>query len=140
MTQSLTHAELDIHLRRVTLKTSTFQERKQALKHFMENFAYTRFASERFPICKLIYNYNVRNDLLRDFLAGISCGMAMIPQAMGYATVLGVPIEYGLYSIVFSSLIYTLFTTSIHASCTISIAGVLFSRDSLEDFDFMILN
>ena len=140
MASGLTHTKLDLQLGRAPPEKLTLKQHKDRLKKRIKTFDYGKFASDRFPIAKQLRNYNVRSDLLRDFLSGVSGGMAMIPQAMGYATVLGVPVVYGLYSIVFSSLIYTLFTTSMHASCTIAISGVIFARDALQGIDLPEIN
>lgn len=54
--------------------------------------------------------------LPQDLLGGISIGALLIPQSIGYALVAGLPVEYGLYSAIFPTLVYTLMGTSIHAS------------------------
>lgn len=36
--------------------------------------------------------------LRSDIVAGLSAGAVVIPQAMGYATVAGLPVEIGLYT------------------------------------------
>ena len=127
----LTCTNLDAHLGKRSNEQQTLKQRVSSAKEIVKNYNYKRFLSNRFPIIKLLYNYDIRRDLLRDFLSGVSGGMAMIPQAMGYATVLGVPVVYGLYSIVFSSLVYSVMSSSAHASCTASISGALFGRDAV---------
>ena len=39
-----------------------------------------------------------RECLSKDVLAGVTAGAVVIPQAMAYATVAGLPVEIGLYT------------------------------------------
>ena len=50
--------------------------------------------------------------LAADLLAGATAAAVVIPQAMGYATVAGLPVEIGLYTCIFPMLIYALFGTA----------------------------
>ena len=127
---------LDNHCGRRVNKPVTFQSYKRSLREKLKTIDYIGFI----PIARVIYKYKVKEYLVRDILSGIGVGMSMIPQAMGYATILGVPVVYGLYSIIFSSLIYSIFTTSIHASCTIAISSVIFTRDVLEGLNLPLIN
>lgn len=43
-----------------------------------------------------------------DLIAGVSAGAVVIPQAMGYATVAGLPVEIGLYTCIFPLAAYAL--------------------------------
>ena len=47
-----------------------------------------------------------------DLLAGATAAAVVIPQAMGYATVAGLPVEIGLYTCIFPMLIYALLGTA----------------------------
>lgn len=47
--------------------------------------------------------------LRSDLIAGVSAGAVVIPQAMGYATVAGLPVEVGLYTCIFPLAVYALF-------------------------------
>jgi sulfate permease, SulP family len=49
-----------------------------------------------------------RDWLGRDLLAGVTAGAVVIPQAMGYATVAGLPVEMGLYTCMVPMLVYAL--------------------------------
>ena len=53
-----------------------------------------------------------RSWLSSDLLAGATAAAVVIPQAMGYATVAGLPVEIGLYTCIFPMLIYALFGTA----------------------------
>ena len=47
-----------------------------------------------------------------DLLAGVSVAALVVPKALGYAGIVGVPIEYGLYAAAAGTLIYALFGSS----------------------------
>jgi len=47
-----------------------------------------------------------------DLLAGATAAAVVIPQAMGYATVAGLPVEIGLYTCIFPMLIYAFLGTA----------------------------
>jgi sulfate permease, SulP family len=49
-----------------------------------------------------------REWLGRDLLAGVTAGAVVIPQAMGYATVAGLPVEMGLYTCMVPMVVYAL--------------------------------
>ena len=65
------------------------------------------------PILGWLPNYN-KTWLTGDLVAGLSVWALMVPQALGYATISGVPVQYGLYAAMFSLLVYPIFTTSRH--------------------------
>ena len=55
----------------------------------------------------------VRAPIFRyDLLAGISVAALVVPKALGYAEIVGVPIEYGLYAAAAGALIYAVFGSS----------------------------
>lgn len=49
-----------------------------------------------------------RSWLRGDLIAGATAAAVVIPQAMGYATVAGLPVEIGLYTCIFPMLVYAL--------------------------------
>ena len=114
----------------------SLEHRLRKFKNSMTKLGYKNVLLNRIPFIKLMMNYNIKQDLLSDLLAGISVGMASIPQAMGYATMLRIPVEYGLYGIIFPSLIYSFLTNSMHSSCTFNIGGVLFFNDALQTLGY----
>jgi len=72
--------------------------------------------------------------LRADVVAGVTAAAVVIPQAMGYATVAGLPVEIGLYTCIFPMLVYALFggsrrlsfstTSTIMALTALAIASV----------------
>merc|ERR1712151_197779 len=65
-----------------------------------------------FPAAKWIREYQVKQFLLQDVLAGLTVGCMAIPQSMSYAKLAGLPVEYGLYSMFLPVYAYALFGTS----------------------------
>lgn len=63
------------------------------------------------PALDWIRNYQ-RGDLRGDLIAGITVTMMLIPQAMSYAMLAGLPPYIGLYASVMPLLVYALFGTS----------------------------
>ncbi|MGI9548223.1 MAG: SulP family inorganic anion transporter [Flavobacteriaceae bacterium] len=51
-------------------------------------------------------------DVPKDLLAGTTVGIVLVPQAMAYAMIAGLPPVYGLYAALFPLLIYVLLGTS----------------------------
>ena len=50
--------------------------------------------------------------LAPDLLAGLSVWALVVPQALGYADVVGVPAQYGLYTILGASVLYAVFAST----------------------------
>jgi sulfate permease, SulP family len=64
--------------------------------------------SERVPrVLSWLRGYD-RKWLSADLIAGATAAAVVIPQAMGYATVAGLPVEIGLYTCIFPMLVYAL--------------------------------
>ena len=53
-----------------------------------------------------------RQWLVADALAGLSVWALLVPQSLAYATIVGVPVQYGLYTAFAALLVYPLFGTS----------------------------
>lgn len=66
-----------------------------------------------FPVSGWLPKYS-KADLPGDLKAGLSVGVLLVPQAMAYAMIAGLPPVYGLYAALFPILIYSLFGTSRH--------------------------
>ncbi|CAG8591976.1 28525_t:CDS:2, partial [Racocetra persica] len=58
-----------------------------------------------------IHHYNL-TWFVSDLIAGITIGLVVIPQSMGYAKIATLPVEYGLYSSFVGVSIYCFFATS----------------------------
>ena len=64
-----------------------------------------------FPFIDTVRSYNGRL-FKSDILAGLTVGTILIPQAMAYATLAGVPPIYGLYAALVPLVIYALYASS----------------------------
>ena len=63
------------------------------------------------PLLAWLLGY--RKEWLRpDLVAGLTTAAVVIPKAMAYATVAGLPIQVGLYTAFVPSIIYAVFGTS----------------------------
>jgi len=49
------------------------------------------------PIINWLPNYNA-GYAVRDLIAGLTVGLTVIPQGMAYATLAGLPTQFGLYT------------------------------------------
>jgi len=67
--------------------------------------------SRRFPILDWLFNY--RKDWLQcDLIAGLITAAVVIPKAMAYATIAGLPVQVGLYTVLVPMAVYALIGTS----------------------------
>ena len=63
------------------------------------------------PILNWLPNYD-RSWLKGDLIAGLSVWALMVPTSLGYASISGVPVQYGLYAAAVGLIAFALFTTS----------------------------
>ncbi|XP_073246332.1 sodium-independent sulfate anion transporter-like isoform X1 [Porites lutea] len=63
------------------------------------------------PITYWLPHYNSES-LLRDIIAGTTVGLMVVPQGLAYATIAGLPLQYGLYSAFMGCFVYCLFGSS----------------------------
>jgi len=71
------------------------------------------WAKANIPILDWLPRYE-RSHLKLDIMAGLTAGMVVIPAALGWASVAGVPAVYGLYAAMVSLIAYFIFGTSKH--------------------------
>ena len=71
----------------------------------------SRGISRILPILSWLPNYD-RSWLKADIIAGLSVWALMVPTSLGYATISGVPVQYGLYAAAVGLIAFALFTTS----------------------------
>ena len=63
------------------------------------------------PLCAELRQYD-RTTLLQDLLAGTITAILLVPQALAYALLAGLPAEVGLYASIIPPIVYALFGTS----------------------------
>ncbi|KAI9303755.1 sulfate transporter family-domain-containing protein [Cunninghamella echinulata] len=64
-----------------------------------------------FPIITWIHRYNF-TWFIRDLIAGVTVGIVVVPQSMGYAKIAQLSPQYGLYTAFVGLAVYCLFATS----------------------------
>src|SRR5262250_864178 len=64
-----------------------------------------------FPITEWLFRYN-KEWLRPDLVAGLTTAAVVIPKAMAYATIAGLPVQIGLYTAFVPMLIYALLGSS----------------------------
>ena len=72
-----------------------------------------RVLKKHLPIVGWLPRYE-RKWLVADAVAGLSVWALLVPQSLAYATIVGVPVQYGLYTAFAALLVYPLFGTSKH--------------------------
>jgi len=80
-----------------------------------------------FPFLTWMQTYTLRT-LRGDIIAGITCGLLIIPQGIAYANLAGLPAEYGLYTAMTPGIIYCLFGTSKDVSVGPTVTMALFTN------------
>lgn len=85
-----------------------------------------------FPFMRWLPNVG-RDDLRADFMAGLAGGIVVLPQGVAFATIAGMPPEYGLYAGMIPAMIAALFGSSRHlvSGPTTAASIVLFSSLSV---------
>ncbi|XP_051175474.1 solute carrier family 26 member 10-like isoform X2 [Leptopilina boulardi] len=68
------------------------------------------------PIVDWLYNYEWKQNILGDTIAGVTVAVMHIPQGMAYAILGNVPPIVGIYMAFFPVLVYSIFGTSRHNS------------------------
>jgi SulP family sulfate permease len=89
-------------------------------------------AARRFPVLEWAVGY--RKEWLRfDVVAGLTAAAVVIPKAMAYATIAGLPVQVGLYTALVPAVIYALLGTSrvLSVSTTTTIAILVGSELAL---------
>ncbi|XP_065562850.1 sodium-independent sulfate anion transporter-like isoform X2 [Artemia franciscana] len=82
-------------------KKSFFQTKRE--KIFRKKTLYSRL-----PILQWVSKITIAS-LLSDLIAGFSVGLTLVPQSLAYATVAGLPPQYGLYSSIVGGFVYAVF-------------------------------
>ncbi|KAI8372762.1 sulfate transporter family-domain-containing protein [Radiomyces spectabilis] len=97
--------ELIVDYEHITYKQRT-QDALRELPHDIQEYLVSLF-----PIASWIHRYNLMW-LVRDLIAGVTVGIVIVPQSMGYAKIAELPPEYGLYTAFVGLCVYCLFATS----------------------------
>jgi MFS superfamily sulfate permease-like transporter len=71
---------------------------------------------DRVPFFKWIRKYNVKENLAKDMIAGLTIGVLQIPQGMAYSLMAGLPPVIGLYVSFWAVIVYAFLGTAKHLS------------------------
>ena len=104
----------DIHLKKDRKRTSLSQQIRGNC--YCSKKRVWKIVSSYIPLVKVIRYYKVKENLLVDFLAGITIGIMHIPQALGFGMLASVKIVNGLYTSFWPVVLYLIFGTSPHVS------------------------
>eukprot|EP01124_Arcella_intermedia_P026790 TRINITY_DN5120_c0_g1_i1.p1 TRINITY_DN5120_c0_g1~~TRINITY_DN5120_c0_g1_i1.p1 ORF type:complete len:901 (-),score=194.52 TRINITY_DN5120_c0_g1_i1:38-2740(-) len=104
--------QADLTMSRPSLVTREMTLGSGALKKTPEDLAFylrvKKFIQTFIPIFNWLPNYQKVN-LQPDIIAGLTSGIFVIPQAMAYSLLIGVPPKYGLYSAFIPAILYSFF-------------------------------
>ncbi|XP_053699102.1 sodium-independent sulfate anion transporter-like [Sabethes cyaneus] len=95
----------------------------------------------RVHIVNWITSYD-KEDLISDFIAGITLGLTIIPQSIAYASIAGLPSQYGLYTAFMGSLLYVIFGTvkevSIGPTSLMALLSIQYTMDKPIEYTIML--
>ncbi|KAJ8928360.1 hypothetical protein NQ314_019091 [Rhamnusium bicolor] len=80
----------------------------QWTKRKLANVCTKKTLYKRLPILTWLPTYNL-SFAIGDFVAGITVGLTLIPQALAYAGIAGLPTQYGLYGSFLGCFVYIIF-------------------------------
>ncbi|CAG0892879.1 unnamed protein product [Cyprideis torosa] len=81
---------------------------KQQVKERLKKSCTKKNLLRKFPVVNYLRNYTVGTGV-EDAIAGFTVGLTVIPQAIAYADVAGLPVQYGLYSAFMGCFVYFIF-------------------------------
>ncbi|XP_063362378.1 sodium-independent sulfate anion transporter-like isoform X1 [Cydia amplana] len=84
----------------------------------------------RLPILEWLPQYSLRKGI-SDLIAGITVGLTVIPQAIAYAGVAGLPPQYGLYSSFMACFVYTVFGSVKDSAIGPTAIAAILTRENL---------
>ncbi|XP_044731461.1 sodium-independent sulfate anion transporter-like [Chrysoperla carnea] len=95
---------------------------------------------KKVPIFQWLPNYN-KSLAISDLVAGFTVGLTVIPQAIAYANVAGLPPEYGLYSSFMACFVYTVFGSVKDSPVGPTAIAAILTRENLHGLgpDFAVL-
>jgi len=68
------------------------------------------------PIVGWLRKYNFKENIVSDITAGLTVAAVVVPQGISYATLAGMPVEFGLYCSIVPVYAYSIFGTSRQAA------------------------
>lgn len=115
-------------------KTSFMNQSTQSwLKDKIKKGCNKKVLLKRVPILAWLPSYSVEY-AIADLLAGLTVGLTVIPQAIAYANVAGLPPQVGLYSSFMSCFVYTIFGSTKDAAVGPTAIEGLLTRENNHGF------
>ena len=106
--QSVNYHQQESHLNNIYLvKPGPEQTYKEKYSEMCSKNCISRL----FPVMQWIPSYNLQW-LKRDLMAGVTVSVLLVPQSLAYATLAGLPPEWGLYASVMPILFYVIWSSS----------------------------
>lgn len=105
--------DAEFSIKTATLPASEDNKEKKILKilkYPIETFF------KLFAIFQVIKDYNIKKDLMGDFISGLTLGIIHMPAAFAISVITSLSPVFGVYTSFYSGLIYALFGTSKHLS------------------------
>jgi len=99
----------------------------QKLRERVKNFDVKAFFHWLFPITVWIRDYDL-SKLRGDVISGTTVGIMIMPQSIAFASLSGLPPEYGLYSALTPGIVYAIFGTSKDVSVGPTLTMSLFTN------------
>jgi hypothetical protein len=95
---------------------------------------------KRVPILGWLPKYTPRA-AISDMVAGITVGLTVIPQAIAYSNVAGLPPQYGLYSSFMACFVYAIFGSCKDSPVGPTAIAAILTRENLHDLgpEFAVL-
>ncbi|KAJ8678531.1 hypothetical protein QAD02_014318 [Eretmocerus hayati] len=86
---------------------------------------------KRVPIFQWLPEYR-KEYIVSDIVAGVTVGLTVIPQAIAYANVATLPLQYGLYSSFMACFVYTIFGSCKSVPVGPTAIAAIMTRETLE--------
>ncbi|KAJ8984677.1 hypothetical protein NQ317_015768 [Molorchus minor] len=102
---------------------------KEWIKERLKKGCRKKVLFKRIPIISWLPQYNL-SFAISDFLAGLTVGLTVIPQAIAYASVAGLPPQVGLYSSFMACFVYALFGSCKDAPIGPTAISALMTREN----------
>lgn len=95
---------------------------------------------KRVPILRWLPQYTLRA-AISDVVAGFTVGLTVIPQAIAYSNVAGLPPQYGLYSSFMACFVYAIFGSCKDSPVGPTAIAAILTRENLHDLgpEFAVL-
>ncbi|EEB12741.1 High affinity sulfate transporter, putative [Pediculus humanus corporis] len=106
-----------------------------------DNINVRKIIEKKFPIVKWLPKYKL-SDIFSDFVAGITVGLTLIPQAIAYSALAGLEPQYGLYSGFAGTFVYIFFGTvkqvNIGPTAVVSLLTYSYTKNMNSDFAVLL--